>query len=194
MTICPILKLGDTRLLDTSPHVGDINARQTQNIIQDLLDTLKNTPAGAGLAAPQIGHMQRIILYHIPRERITQEKNAQTIPYTILINPLYMPKKAETTLGLEGCLSLPNIRAVVPRYEHILYTAQTPTGETIQGEASGFHARVIQHECDHLDGILILKRIDSLRHIGFTQEMHKRYDSTKEHAIRTDTAGSIHET
>ena len=188
----PIRRLGDPVLYQRATAIDDVTAPATRRLIEALFATLLHAQGAAGLAAPQIGVLKRIIVYHVPTERIQQEKDAQTIPLTALINPRYHAIDAEQETALEGCLSIPGLHALVPRYKHIRYHATTPTGETISGDASGFHARVIQHECDHLDGILILSRIKKPDHIGFTREILATLATKPD--IRTDTAGRIDST
>ena len=167
MAIKEVLKMGDPRLLVKSelidPHA--IRTEQVQSIIVDLFDTTRAVN-GAGLAAPQIGHNQQIVIFgfdHNPRY-----PDAPAIPETVLINPHITVLSNLEEEDWEGCLSVPGIRAKVPRFKKIRYQGLDAQGEIIDRTVEGFHARVVQHECDHLDGILYPMRIKDFRKFGFS--------------------------
>jgi peptide deformylase len=129
-------------------------------------DTM-NALNGAGLAAPQIGVLERVVIFGV--ERNARYPDAEPVPYTELVNPVIRPLTDELEEGWEGCLSVPGLRGVVPRWTRIRYTGFDPQGNRIEREASDFHARVVQHECDHLDGILYPMRVRDFSRFGFTE-------------------------
>lgn len=137
-------------------------------LLRDMQDTMREE-GGVGIAAPQIGCNRRIILFGFEDNARYPEESA--IPLTLLINPVIRALSDEMVDGWEGCLSVPGLRGLVPRYQHIEYSGYDQTGEFIRRTVSGFHARVVQHECDHLDGILYPQRIKDLRFFGFEDEL-----------------------
>lgn len=168
MAIRTILKMGDPRLLEVASLVDieHITSAPVQEVIDDLLDTMRATN-GAGLAAPQIGVDMQIVAFgfeHNPRY-----PDAKPIPETILINPVISILGTQEEEGWEGCLSVPGIRAQVPRYTHIRYQGYDRQGQVIDRTVEDFHARVVQHECDHLFGKLFPMRVKDFRHFGFTE-------------------------
>ena len=158
MAIRSVLQIGDPRLRQPSQAVPRslIGSQKLTELIGDLRDTMAATD-GAGLAAPQIGVPLRLVIFGISRNPRYPE--AGPIPETILINPELMPLGDELECGWEGCLSVPGLRAEVPRPRRLQYRALTPTGAWIERKVEGFHARVVQHECDHLDGVLFPDRL-----------------------------------
>ena len=164
MAVRTILKMGDPRLLEVSLPVDPVDPLALAPLLNDMWDTMA-AASGAGLAAPQIGVMRRVVIFGY--EQNPRYPDAPPIPRTILINPEITPLGAEREDGWEGCLSVPGLRGLVPRYRHIRYRGLDQYGETIEREVSGFHARVVQHECDHLDGILYPRRIEDMRSFGF---------------------------
>ena len=124
---------------------------------------------GAGLAAPQIGVSLRVVIFGF--EDNARYPDAESVPYTVLINPELTPLSDEMEEGWEGCLSIPGMSGLVPRYKYLRYTGFSPSGERIDRSVEGFHARVVQHECDHLDGMLYPMRIPDLRNFGFTEAL-----------------------
>ena len=167
MAIRTILKMGDPRLLEPASPVDIklITSNLVQEVIDDLLHTM-HAANGAGLAAPQIGVGQQIVVFgfdHNPRY-----PDAEPIPETILINPVISILSTLEEEDWEGCLSVPGIRAKVPRYTHIRYQGFDRQGQAIDRTAEDFHARVVQHECDHLFGKLFPMRVKDFRHFGFT--------------------------
>ena len=168
MAIRPVLRLGDPRLLTVANEVSDFNNPELDNLIEDMFDTME-AEDGAGLAAPQIGIGLRIAIFGFDTNPRYPDSNA--VPRTILINPVISPLSEEKEDGWEGCLSVPGMRGVVSRYKHIRYSGFDATGAALDVEASGFHARVVQHECDHLDGIIYTQRLTDPLKFGFTDEL-----------------------
>lgn len=168
MAIKPILRLGDPRLLQVADAVSEFNTPELDSLITDMFDTMA-AKDGAGLAAPQIGVNLRIAIFGFDSSPRYPESSA--VPKSILINPVITPLSDETEEGWEGCLSVPGMRGLVSRYTHIRYTGSDVTGSAIDVEAKGFHARVVQHECDHLDGILYTHRLIDPAKFGFTEEL-----------------------
>ena len=157
--------MGDPALLRKARKVEQFGTGALDDLVQDMLDTML-AAEGVGLAAPQIGVDLRVVIFGFQHN--DRYPDAPAVPFTVLINPEIEPLSDEQTSGWEGCLSLPELRGYVPRYTHIHYRGMTPAGEPIAREAEGFHARVVQHEFDHLDGILYPSRMDSLHHFGYS--------------------------
>jgi len=168
MAIRPILKMGEPLLLQTAIQVPPeaIASNEIQEMIQDLLDTMKDAN-GAGLAAPQIGISLQIVVFGF--EKNVRYPNEAPIPQTILINPIMTPLSTELESGWEGCLSVPGLRGLVPRFQNIRYQGLDNHGHIVDRTVSGFHARVVQHECDHLFGKLYPMRIEDMTQFGFTE-------------------------
>jgi len=163
--IRPVLKMGDARLLQVAAPVTQFDTPELQALLQDLFDTMAALN-GAGLAAPQIGVSLRVVIFgvgHNPRY-----PDAEQVPMTVLCNPVLTALDDTMEDGWEGCLSVPGLRGLVPRHARLRYQGFTERGEPIDRKVSGFHARVVQHECDHLDGVLYPQRIRDLRHFGYT--------------------------
>ena len=160
-----ILRMGDPRLLERSREVERFGTRELDELLTDMRDTMKAAD-GAGLAAPQIGVPLRVVIFGV--ERNPRYPDAEPVPYTELINPVLTPLGEEEEDGWEGCLSVPGFRGVVPRFKKLRYQGFDPKGNRIVREVADFHARVVQHECDHLDGILYPQRIRDMRKFGFT--------------------------
>jgi peptide deformylase len=160
-----ILRMGDPRLLAPSRPVGHFATPELDALFEDLRDTMaaKN---GAGLAAPQIGVPLQAVIFGV--ERNPRYPDAEPVPYTELVNPVLTPLSNEVDEDWEGCLSVPGLRGLVPRYRHLRYEGFDPKGQAIRREVSGFHARVVQHECDHLLGILYPMRMRDFRQFGYT--------------------------
>lgn len=164
MTVKTVLKMGDPRLLEVSAEVDPVDPSALQPLLRDMWDTMA-AENGAGLAAPQIGVMQRVVIFGYDSN--PRYPKAPPVPQTVLINPRITPLEETMENGWEGCLSVPGMRGIVPRYTAISYTGFDQHGDSIEREASGFHARVVQHECDHLDGILYPFRIEDMRSFGY---------------------------
>ena len=166
MPVKPVLKMGEPLLLQKAEPITEFDTPELHALIKDMEDTMAHMN-GAGIAAPQIGVSKRVVIFgvgHNPRY-----PDADQVPYTVLINPVLTPVGVELEDGWEGCLSVPGMRGVVPRYERLQYTGFDQYGNKIDRLVSGFHARVVQHECDHLDGILYPMRIRDLAQFGFTE-------------------------
>ncbi len=164
MAVRRILKMGDPLLLRVSEPVTEFNSPELEELIRDMFDTMASA-TGAGLAAPQIGVLKRIVIFGL--EKNPRYPDAEEVPTTVLINPTVQPVGRKMENDWEGCLSVPGMRGLVSRYSHVRYTGFTAQGERFEREVQGFHARVVQHECDHLDGILYPRRISDLRNFGF---------------------------
>ena len=164
MAVRKILKMGDPRLLEVSLPVEPIDPLALAPLLNDMWETMADAN-GAGLAAPQIGVMRRIVIFGYQENPRYPE--APPVPETVLINPRITPLDESREQGWEGCLSVPGMRALVPRYRRIRYQGFDQYGEVIDRDVEGFHARVVQHECDHLDGILYPQRIEDMRSFGF---------------------------
>ncbi len=177
MAILKIARMGHPVLRRTADAVEDPTAPEIHRLIADMVDTMADAP-GIGLAAPQVHVPKRLVIFHIPKSRANQEEDEngnedEAVPMTVLINPEIEVLDEERVTGIEGCLSLPNMVGMVPRFRHIRYKALAPDGSVIEREASGYHARVVQHECDHLDGILYPQRMEDLSTLGYTDEMNR---------------------
>ncbi len=164
MAIKEILKMGDPRLLEKSKPIKDLNAIDLDQLIQDMIDTMEAND-GAGLAAPQIGINIQLVIFGFKKN--DRYPDAEEVPFTVLINPKITPIGDEIEDGWEGCLSVPGLRGVVPRYKKISYQGIDQYGKKIERKVDGFHARVVQHECDHLFGILYPMRIKDFTKFGF---------------------------
>ncbi|MCX7060287.1 MAG: peptide deformylase [Gammaproteobacteria bacterium] len=165
-----VLRMGDARLLRIAEPVPQtlFGSAELQALITDMQDTMASLN-GAGLAAPQIGANLRVVIFGVGAN--PRYPDAETVPFTILCNPVLTPIGPEMEDGWEGCLSVPGMRGLVPRHARLRYTGTDERGQPIDREVSGFHARVVQHECDHLDGILYPRRIRDLSQFGFTREI-----------------------
>ena len=165
MAIKPVLRMGNPLLLQRAEEIAQFDTPELHALIQDMQDTMAHMN-GAGIAAPQIGVSQRVVIFgvgHNPRY-----PDAEQVPYTVLVNPVLRPIGDLKEEGWEGCLSVPGMRGIVSRYSRLHYSGFDQYGNPIDRLVSGFHARVVQHECDHLDGILYPMRIDDLRKFGYT--------------------------
>jgi peptide deformylase len=161
-----ILKMGDPRLLRTAQRVKAFDTPELHALVQDLLDTMRAVN-GAGLAAPQIGVDLQVVIFGSGALN-PRYPQAPAVPPTVLINPTLTPLSDEMEEGWEGCLSVPGLRGVVPRHAHLRYQGWDAHGALIDRTVSGFHARVVQHECDHLFGKLYPMRITDFSRFGFT--------------------------
>lgn len=160
--------MGDPRLLEPARPVERFDTQELHALIADMDDTMKALD-GAGLAAPQIGVGLQVAIFGV--EHNPRYPDAEPVPYTVLINPVLTPVGADMEEGWEGCLSVPGMRGLVPRYKLLRYRGHDPYGQAIDRTVGGFHARVVQHECDHLAGILYPMRIRDLRNFGFNEEL-----------------------
>jgi peptide deformylase len=174
VTVREILKMGDARLLRMAQPVREFNTSELRELIADMFETME-AANGAGLAAPQIGvDLQLVIFGFSHNERYPE---APPVPRTVLINPVIEALGDDQVEGWEGCLSVPGLRGMVSRLARIRYRGVDPLGEPIEREAEGFHARVVQHECDHLIGRLYPTRMTDLRQFGFTSVLFPEMDA-----------------
>ena len=173
-----VLRMGEPTLLAVAEPILEFDTPELHALIQDLEDTMLSMN-GAGIAAPQIGISLRVVIFGQKANADTKNPrypDADAVPYTVLINPTLTPIDDETENGWEGCLSVPGMRGIVPRYTKLHYKGFDQYGHVIDRLVSGFHARVVQHECDHLEGILYPMRIQNLRHFGFTDVFFPNQD------------------
>jgi peptide deformylase len=168
MAIRDVLKMGDPRLLEPARPVADFASIELAQLIVDMHDTMRAL-TGAGLAAPQIGVGLQVVIFEVDVNPRYPE--AESVPLTVLINPVLTPLSDELEEGWEGCLSVPGMRGLVPRHVSLRYQGFDAAGQPIDRSVSGFHARVAQHEVDHLHGILYPMRIRDLRDFGFTETL-----------------------
>lgn len=168
MAIKPVLRMGNPLLLQRAEEISEFNTTELHRLIHDMLDTMQ-AEDGAGLAAPQIGVSLRLVIFGVNQN--PRYPDAAMVPETILINPVITPLHEDIEEAWEGCLSLPGLRGLVPRYRHIKYSGFDVHGKKFEIEASDFHARVVQHECDHLDGILYPQRMKDLKQFSYTDEL-----------------------
>ena len=173
MAIKTVLRMGEPLLLEVAQPVTQFDTPELHDLIQDMHDTMDEM-TGAGIAAPQIGVSLRVVIFGVGSN--PRYPDAEQVPYTVLINPTLTPLGDELEEGWEGCLSVPGMRGVVPRYSRLHYTGFDQFGNAIDRMVSGFHARVVQHECDHLDGILYPMRVIDLRNFGFTDVLFPGQD------------------
>ncbi len=163
-----VLRMGDPRLLEIAHPVEQFGTPELLALIADMRDTMAHLD-GAGLAAPQIGVGLRVVIFGVHSN--ARYPDAEEVPDTVLVNPTLTPLGSEVEEGWEGCLSVPGMRGVVPRFVHLRYRGHDEYGAMIDRTVTGFHARVVQHECDHLDGILYPMRIRDLANFGFTDTL-----------------------
>jgi peptide deformylase len=171
--IRPVLRMGDPRLLEKSAPVARFNTDELNQLLQDMRDTMAHLN-GAGLAAPQIGVGLRVVIFGVTAN--PRYPDVEPVPDTVLINPVITPLSDEIEAGWEGCLSVPGMRGWVPRYRRLRYRGFDEKGTPFEREVEGFHARVVQHECDHLDGVLYPMRIRDLSKFGFNEELFPNQD------------------
>ena len=168
MAIRDVLKMGDPRLLTPALPVEDFASPELAQLIVDMHDTMRALN-GAGLAAPQIGVGLQVVIFEVGAN--PRYPDAENVPFTVLINPVLTPLSDAMEEGWEGCLSVPGMRGLVPRQIALRYQGYDATGQTIDRSVSDFHARVVQHEVDHLRGVLYPMRIRDLRYFGFTDTL-----------------------
>ena len=173
MAIKTVLRMGNPILLQQAEPVAHFNTPELHALIQDMQDTMAHMN-GAGIAAPQIGVSLQVVIFGVGTN--PRYPDAEQVPYTVLINPVLTPIQDEIEDGWEGCLSVPGMRGIVPRHTRLHYTGFDPFGNSIDRLVSGFHARVVQHECDHLNGILYPMRIKNLKDFGFTDVLFPNQD------------------
>jgi len=168
VAVRPVLRMGDPRLLQVSAPVSAFGTPELRALVQDMQDTMA-AMNGAGIAAPQIGVQLQVVIFGVGAN--PRYPDADQVPYTVLCNPAITPLDALEEEGWEGCLSVPGMRGIVPRHANVRYTGCDLDGNPIDRTVSGFHARVVQHECDHLWGILYPMRIRDMSRFGFTEEL-----------------------
>jgi peptide deformylase len=178
MAVKLVLRMGESCLLLKAAPVEQFDTPELHVLIKDLEDTMQ-AMNGAGIAAPQIGESLRVVIFG--QKGTDETKNprypdADAVPYTVLINPIITPVGEDVEDGWEGCLSVPSMRGVVSRYTRLHYTGFDQYGSAIDRLVSGFHARVVQHECDHLDGVLYPMRIINLKDFGYTDVFFPNQD------------------
>lgn len=168
MAVKPVIKMGNVQLAKPSLSVMNFLDGEIKELINDMQDTMKEK-GGVGIAAPQIGCNLRVIMFGF--EQNARYPNEKPVPFTVLINPEIKVLSNEMLDGWEGCLSVPGLRGLISRYKKIEYSGFNMEGNKISQIAEGFHARVLQHECDHLDGILFPHKLKSLQYFGFEDEL-----------------------
>lgn len=173
MTVRTVLRMGDPLLLQRAEPVLRFDTPELRALIQDMQDTMQ-AMNGAGIAAPQIGVSQQVVIFGVGKN--PRYPDAESVPFTILVNPQITPLGDEKEDDWEGCLSVPGLRGLVPRYTRIRYTGFDEKGQPIDRVAEGFHARVVQHECDHLAGILYPMRIEDFSQFGYTDVLFPNQD------------------
>ena len=173
MTVREILKMGDPRLLRVAPPVTEFDTPALHALVADMFETM-HAVNGAGLAAPQIGVDLQLVIFGFAHS--DRYPDAPPVPRTVLLNPAIVALSGDEEDGWEGCLSVPGLRGVVPRWARIRYSGVDPSGAPIEREAEGFHARVVQHECDHLIGRLYPTRIRDLAKFGYTSVLFPGLD------------------
>lgn len=166
--IRPVLRMGDPRLWQRSNAVQEFGTPELGELLKDMRDTMAHLN-GAGLAAPQIGVPLRVVIFGVTAN--PRYPDIEPVPDTVLINPVLTPLADEMEEGWEGCLSVPGMRGWVPRYKRLMYSGFDEHGSKFERTVDGFHARVVQHEVDHLDGVLYPMRIRDLTRFGFNEEL-----------------------
>lgn len=173
MAILKIARMGHPVLKAQAEPVGDPKAQEIQQLVRDMIETLEDV-GGIGLAAPQVHVSKRVVIFYVPGERAaTAGEPAEDVPLTVLINPEIERLSEDQVTGVEACLSVPGLAGPVPRFTHIRYRALDLHGRMFEREAKGYHARVVQHECDHLDGILYPMRMTDVSQLAFVEELRR---------------------
>ena len=172
MALLKIARMGHPVLFRTADPVPDPGAPEIRRLVADMMETMTDAP-GVGLAAPQVYQPLRLFVFRVPGGRATDDPDDIELGNTVLINPTLELIGEERVFGWEGCLSIPEMRAAVPRAKRVRYRGVDCDGNVIEREASGFHARIVQHEYDHLDGILYTMRLTDFRYFGFTEELNR---------------------
>jgi peptide deformylase len=180
MTLLKIARMGHPVLIRRAEEIPDPTAREIRTLVEDMVQTMADA-LGVGLAAPQVHVSKRVIIFNAPKGRSPADApETDFAPLTALINPEIEVLDETQELGWEGCLSIPGLTGAVPRYARIRYSGLSPAGQRISREATGFHARVVQHECDHLDGILYPMRMTDLSLLSFTDELQRLAEAVRE--------------
>ena len=171
MAVRDILMMGNPTLKLTAAAIKDPTAPEVAELARDMQDTLADIK-GTGIAAPQIGVSQRLVVYHMPAERIPAGAQQTTLPWTVMVNPVIEPLGDDVRLIWERCLSVPGLYGRVPRHNRLRIRFQTLAGVIEERLAGGYHASLLQHECDHLDGVLYPMRMPDLSQLVFESEWH----------------------
>ncbi len=172
-----ILKMGNPLLWEKAAEVKAFDTPELHELVSDMLDTMR-AESGAGLAAPQIGVGLRVVVFEVCAN--PRYPDVEPVPLTVLVNPVLVPLEGDMEEGWEACLSIPGMRGLVPRHARLRYSGFDASGNPIEREVQGFHARVVQHECDHLDGMLYPMRIPDLRKFGFASEIPQKRELPEE--------------
>lgn len=172
MAILKIARMGHPVLLGKAAPVADPAAPEIRRLVADMIETMADA-RGTGLAAPQVHVPLRVVVFFVSEQRAGDGADEGAVPLTVLINPEIEPIGEVVDIGWEGCLSVPGLTGAVPRWHRIRYRGVSLDGETVEREAAGFHARVVQHEVDHLDGVLYLMRMDDLSQLAFVDELNR---------------------
>jgi peptide deformylase len=172
MALLKIARMGHPVLRARAGEVDDPTAPWVRRLVEDMIETMEDA-GGTGVAAPQVHEPHRVVVFRVDGERLTDLPGDGPQDLTVLINPVIELVGAERSFGWEGCLSVPGMRGIVPRHLRIRYRGLGLDGQPIEREAAGFHARVVQHECDHLDGILYPQRMTDLRLLFFIEELQR---------------------
>jgi peptide deformylase len=172
MALLKIARMGNPVLRAPAAAIDDPGAPWVRRLVEDMIETMEDA-GGTGLAAPQVHAPHRLVIFRVGPERLTGLPGDTEQNLTVLVNPAIEPMGSERALGWEGCLSVPGMRGIVPRHLRIRYRGIGLDGAPIEREAAGFHARVVQHECDHLDGILYPQRMTDLRLLFFIEELQR---------------------
>jgi peptide deformylase len=168
MPVREVLRMGHALLRERAKPVERFATAELRTLVEDMKETMA-AKRGAGLAAPQIGVSWRVVIFGVDRN--PRYPDAEPVPFTVLVNPKLVVLTREVEEDWEGCLSVPGLRGLVPRYTKLRYAGFDAEGQPIERVADGFHARVVQHECDHLDGILYPQRMTNLASLGFVEEL-----------------------
>ncbi|MDJ0948926.1 MAG: peptide deformylase [Alphaproteobacteria bacterium] len=172
MAILKIARMGHPILRARAEEISDPSSEEVRRLVEDMVETLEDAK-GAGLAAPQVHVPKRLVLFSVPQDRTTEAEDDPPQVLQVLINPVVEPIGEDREVGWEACLSVPGMIGAVPRYARIRYRGLTLDGSPVDRTVSGFHARVVQHECDHLDGILYPMRMTDMSLFGFVEEMSR---------------------
>src|SRR5919108_1155071 len=172
MALLKIARMGHPVLRGVATVVDDPTAPWVRRLAEDMVETMEDA-GGTGIAAPQVHQPHRIVVFRVPAERLSGMPGDVAQDLTVLVNPVVETVGPERALGWEGCLSVPGLRGVVPRHLRVRYRGAGLGGEVVEREVEGFHARVVQHECDHLDGILYPQRMTDLRLLVFVEELQR---------------------
>jgi peptide deformylase len=172
MSLLKIARMGHPVLRAAARTVDDPTAPWVRRLVEDMVETMEDA-GGTGIAAPQVHQSHRIVVFQVPNERLSELPGDVAQDLTVLVNPVVETIGQQRALGWEGCLSVPGLRGVVPRHLRVRYRGIGLEGEAIEREVEGFHARVVQHECDHLDGILYPQRMTDHRLLVFLEELQR---------------------